>query len=217
MNRKLILFLLATSVLIWHDPVEAQQPAKVPRIGYLDSSSRSVNAHFLEAFHKGLNELGWVEGKNIAFEYRFADGKGPAYQAELAGELVRLKVDLIVAASASVQRAKEATSQIPIVMTIHPNPVEAGIVQSLARPGGNVTGLTNLAAEISSKRLELLKEVVPKLSRVGVLMPAQTPTWEQQSGLALKDLEATARSLQVKLQELRVKVGPTEIDLDGGF
>jgi putative tryptophan/tyrosine transport system substrate-binding protein len=102
-------------------------------------------------------------------------------------------------------------------MTIHPNPVEAGIVQSLARPGGNVTGLTNLAAEISSKRLELLKEVVPKLSRVDVLMPAQTPTWEQQSGLALKDLEATARSLQVKLQELRVKVGPTEIDLDGAF
>jgi putative ABC transport system substrate-binding protein len=157
MNRKLILFLLATSVLIWHDPVEAQQPAKVPRIGYLDSSSRSVNAHFLEAFHKGLNELGWVEGKNIAFEYRFADGKGPAYQAELAGELVRLKVDLIVAASASVQRAKEATSQIPIVMTIHPNPVEAGIVQSLARPGGNVTGLTNLAAENQLKEARTAK------------------------------------------------------------
>jgi ABC-type uncharacterized transport system substrate-binding protein len=217
MSKKIMLVALCSLLLALSFPAEAQQATKVPRIGYLDSSSRSVNAHFLEAFQKGLNELGWAEGKNIAFEYRFADGKGPAYQAELAGELVRLKVDLIVAASASVQRAKEATSQIPIVMTIHPNPVEAGIVQSLARPGGNITGLTNLAAEISSKRLELLKEVVPKLRRVGVLMPAQTPTWDQQSGLALKDLEATARSLQVKLQELRVKVGPTEIDLDGAF
>jgi putative ABC transport system substrate-binding protein len=139
--RKKVTFLTLCAILFaLCASAEEQQASKVPRIGYLDSSSRSVNAHFLEAFQKGLNELGWVEGKNIAFEYRFADGKGPAYQAELAGELVRLKVDLIVAASASVQRAKEATSQIPIVMTIHPNPVEAGIVQSLPGQGGMSPG-----------------------------------------------------------------------------
>jgi ABC-type uncharacterized transport system substrate-binding protein len=175
-----------------------------------------VNDAHLEALQRGLTKLGWVEGKNIAFEYRYGDGKGPAYDLELARELVRLNVDLIFAASASALRAMEATNKIPIVM-IHPIPVEAGVVQSLARPGGNVTGLANLSAELTPKRLELLKESVPKLARVGVLMPAQRATWERQSGLVLKDLEATARSLKLKLHELRVKVHPDKVDLESVF
>lgn len=214
---KNIAIILAISLsLAGGDQTEAQ-PGKIFRIGYLDSSTRAVNEPLLKAFQKGLSELGWVEGKDMTFVYRFVEGRGPVYEAQLAGELVQLKVDLIVASGGSAQRAKDATNTIPIVMTNDPIPVESGIIHSLARPGGNITGLTSLAAELTSKRLELLREVVPKLARVGVLMPAQRPTWEQRSGLALKDLETTGRSLKVKLHELRVKVGPTEIDLEGAF
>ena len=210
-----IVLILAICLLSGTDQAAAQR-IKIYRIGYLDPGPRSVNDANLAALQKGLTELGWVEGKNIAFEYRFADGKGPAYDVELARELVRLNVDLIFAASASAQRAREATTKIPIVM-IHPIPVETGVVQSLARPGGNVTGLANLAAELSPKRLELLKETIPELARVGVLTPAQRPTWEQASGLMLKEVEAAARSLKLKLHELRVKVDPDKIDLESVF
>jgi putative tryptophan/tyrosine transport system substrate-binding protein len=213
---KCISLILALSLILVSGEETDAQAGKIYRIGYLDPGPRSVNDAHLEALQKGLSELGWAEGKNIAFEYRYGDGKGPTHDLELARALVRLHVDLIFAASASVQRAMEATNKIPIVM-IHPIPVEAGVVQSLARPGGNVTGLANLSAELTPKRLELLKEAVPKLARVGVLMPAQRPTWERQSGLVLKDLEATARSLKLKLHELRVKVDSDKIDWESVF
>ena len=141
-------------------PADAQQQAKVPRIGFLVASSASFYSSRIEAFRQGLRELGYVEGKNIVIEYRFAEGKEDRLR-ELAAELVRLKVDIIVAA-ASAAAAKDATKTIPIVFAASADPVASGIVASLARPGGNVTGLTILAPELSGKRLELLKEASPK-------------------------------------------------------
>ena len=146
---------------------EAQQPAKVPRIGILELGSPSASAHGHKAFQQGLRELGYVEGKNIILEYRYADGKLDLLP-ELAAELVRLKVDIIVVTGGDPQTraAKNATKTIPIVMTGGGlDPVEAGLVESLARPGGNVTGITNLGGELGGKRLELLKEVVTKVAR----------------------------------------------------
>src|SRR5262245_53902756 len=146
--------------------VEAQQPTKVPRIGYLTGSATNPR---IDAFHQGLRELGYVEGKNIVIEWRFAEGKRDRERA-LAAELVRLKVDVIVTSgSVTTRRAKEATSTIPIVMTQDPDPVGNGFVASLARPGGHITGLSNLNRELSGKRLDLLKEVVPRLSRLAIL------------------------------------------------
>jgi putative tryptophan/tyrosine transport system substrate-binding protein len=137
---KCISLILALSLILVSGEETDAQAGKIHRIGYLDSSRHAVNDPLLKAFQKGLSDLGWVEGKNIIFVYRFAEGKGPAYEAELAGELVRLKVDLIVASGGSARRAKDATNTIPIVMTNDPIAVESGIIQSLARPGGNVTG-----------------------------------------------------------------------------
>ena len=147
----------------------AQQPAKIPRIGFqLDSSPSAVSAR-LEAFRQGLRELGYVEGKNIVIEWRSAEGK-PDRRSELAADLVRLKVDLIVTAGPTVTRVvKEATSTIPIVMAQDTDPVGSGFVASLARPGGNITGLSSLSSEISGKQLELLKEIVPRLDRKSVV------------------------------------------------
>ena len=156
---------------------EAQQPKKVPRIGYLsaiDAASESARA---EAIRLALRELGYIEGQNIAIEYRYAEGKRDR-DPELAAELVRLKVDIIVVAGGvrPIRAAKNATKTIPIVMMgAGADPVEAGLVESLARPGGNVTGITNLTRELGGKRLELLKEAVPKLARVAVLYDPATP------------------------------------------
>jgi putative tryptophan/tyrosine transport system substrate-binding protein len=148
---------------------EAQQPAKIPRIGYLGANFPTTNPARIEAFRQGLRELGYVEGKNILIEYRFAEGKLDRLPA-LAAELVRLKVDVIVMGGpASTRPAKEATVTIPIVMAFDTDPVGSGFVASLARPGGNITGLSALSPEISGKQLELLREIVPKLSRVAVL------------------------------------------------
>ena len=150
---------------------EAQQPKKVPRIGYLSATDPASESTRSEAIRLALRELGYIEGQNIAIEYRYAEGKRDRYP-ELAAELVRLKVDIIVVAGGdpTIQAAKNATKTIPIVMTGRgADPVEAGFVESLARPGGNVTGITNLARELGGKRLELLKEAVPKLARVAVL------------------------------------------------
>jgi ABC-type uncharacterized transport system substrate-binding protein len=143
--------------------VEAQQPTKVPRIGFLDPSTASGMAGLLEVFRQELSKLGWIEGKNIAIEYRFAEQKNERLP-ELAAELVRLKVDLIVVTGGQpALAAKKATTTIPIVMTSFTDPVALGLVASLARPGGNVTGLSSLATELNSKRLEILKDAVPKL------------------------------------------------------
>ena len=164
-----ILFLCFLSVLIAasHQLAEAQQAGKVPRIGFLVASSPSFYSSRIEAFRQGLRELGYVEGKNIAIEYRFAEGKEDRLR-ELAAELVRLKVDIIVAA-ASASAAKDATKTIPIVFAASADPVASGIVASLARPGGNITGMTILATELTGKRLELLKEAFPRVTRVAFL------------------------------------------------
>jgi putative ABC transport system substrate-binding protein len=150
-------------------PASAQQPKKVPRIGFLNASSPSSVAARVDAFRQGLRELGYVEGKTIVVEYRHADGKQDRLH-ELANELVRLGVEIIVAGgTASAQAAKNATTTIPVVMTNVSDPVALGFAANLSRPGGNVTGLSTLAPELSGKRLELLKEIVPKLSGVTVI------------------------------------------------
>src|SRR5215469_10950481 len=159
-TRMLVPFCLLITVLLITGSVEAQQPKKVPRIGWLTGGTFSATADRVEAFRQGLRELGYVEGKNIVIEWRGADGDRDRQRA-LAAELVRLKVDIIVASGGGDARAaKEATSTIPIVMAQTDDPVASGFVASLARPGGNITGLSTLSPELSGKRLELLKEVV---------------------------------------------------------
>ena len=188
-------------------PAEAQQPPKFPRIGYLVSAFPSSTPARIEAFRQGLRELGYVEGKNIVIEYRSAEGKFDR-QPALAAELVRLKVDVIVTTGTLVTRAvKEATVTIPIVMANDTDPVSNGFVASLARPGGNITGLATLAPELSGKRLELLKEIVPRLSRVAVLGTSTGPGNAQN----LKELELAAGALGVKIQYLDV-LGPKDIE-----
>jgi putative tryptophan/tyrosine transport system substrate-binding protein len=196
--------LIAVVLLVLGVIAEAQQPKKVPRIGYLSSGNPASESTRAEAIRLALRELGYIEGQNIAFEYRYAEGKQDRYP-ELVAELVRLKVDLIVVAGGSiwVQAAKNATKTIPIVMTGGGiDPVEAGVAESLARPGGNVTGLSNLTRELGGKRLELLKEAVPKLARVAVLYNPAT------AGVAreVKEvLPVAARSLGLTIQAWEVR------------
>jgi putative tryptophan/tyrosine transport system substrate-binding protein len=194
--------LLAVAVI-----VEAQQPKKVPRIGLLSTVSSSSIASRIEAFRQGLRELGYIEGKSVVIEYRWAEGKLDRLPA-LVAELVRLKVDVIVSAGPLPTRAaKEATVTIPIVMTTDTDPVGNGFVASLARPGGNITGLSSLAPEISGKQLELLKEVVPKLSHVALLGNSTEPGNAQ----LLKETELAAGALAVQLQYLDVR-NPKDIE-----
>src|SRR5947208_12290062 len=161
MTKKIICLALCAMLLALSFPVHAQQPKKIPRIGYLGAGSPPVDKAFLQ----GLRDLGYIEGQNIAIEYRFADGKNERLPG-LAAELIDLKVAVIVTAGTpAAVAAKQATSMIPVVMAIVADPVGEGLVGSLARPGGNVTGLANLDTELSEKRLEILKEVVPGLSR----------------------------------------------------
>ncbi len=178
----------------------AQQPAKVPRIGYLAPASLSALAVRTEGFRQGLRELGYVEGKNIVIEWRSAEGKLDRLPA-LAAELVRLKVDVIVTTGPTGTRpAKEATSTIPIVMAQDIDPVGSGFITSLARPGGNITGLSSLVPEITGKQLELLKEIVPKMSRVAILWASSNPANAQ----VLREMETTAGTLGLKLQSLDI-------------
>ena len=179
---------------------EAQQAKKVPRIGFLGAAYPSTNAARIEAFRQGLRALEYVEGKNIIIEWRWAEGK-PERLPDLAAELVRFKVDIIVTAGpAATGPAKEATSTIPIVMAQDSDPVESGFVASLARPGVNITGLSTLAPEVSGKRLELLKEIIPKLSRVAVLGISTRPGNAQ----SLKEVELAAGAFKVQVQYLDV-------------
>ena len=178
---------------------EAQQPKKVPRIGHLGGVSLSANTARHEAFRQGLRDLHYVEGKNIVIDWRSADGKLERLPA-VAAEMVRLKFDVIVTSGATATRAaKEATNTIPIVMTNDPDPVGDGIIASLARPGGNITGLSALAPELNGKRLEVLKEVVPKLSRLAVL-----GTSSSLAGGLRRELELAAKAFGVTLQYLDV-------------
>jgi putative ABC transport system substrate-binding protein len=199
LNRSLvILFVLALSI-----PAQAQQPKKIPRIGYLVSSDSITESSRSEGIRQALRDLGYVEGKNIAFEYRYAEGKLDRFP-ELAAELVRLKVDVIVVTGGNtlIRAAKNATKTIPIVMVgSAPDPVEAGFVESLARPGGNVTGLALLTNELAGKRLELLKEAVPKLARVAVLHDPTLPP----NLLELKGVQAAAPALGLTIQSWEVR------------
>ena len=197
-----VVMLLAVAVII-----EAQQPTKVPRIGFLGLNSPSSNAARIETFRQGLRELGYVESKNIAIEWRHHEGKLDRLPA-LAGELVRLKVDIIIAVGPPAARAaKEATVTIPIVMMQVGDPIGSGFVASLARPGGNITGLSSLAPELSGKRLELLKEIIPKLSRLAVFGTSTSPDNAQM----LREVELAAKAFGVKLQYLDV-LGPKDIE-----
>jgi putative ABC transport system substrate-binding protein len=196
MNRRTAIRRLATFYLTTASLAHAQQPTKILRIGYLGAASASSASARTEAFRQGLRELGYVEGKNIVIEWRWAEGKFDRLPA-LAAELVRLKVDVIVTAGPIPTRAaKEATVTIPIVMAQDPDPVGSGFVASLARPGGNITGLSTLAPELSGKQLELLKEIVPKLSRVAVFGTSTMPGNAQ----SLKEVELAAKAFGVKLQ-----------------
>jgi putative tryptophan/tyrosine transport system substrate-binding protein len=205
MNKKLFLFTLL--FLAAGTGAEAQQPAKVPRIGWLTASSLSPMTARIEAFRQGLRELGYVEGKNMIIEWRSIEGKADRLPG-LAAELVRFKVDVIVTAGPQATRAaKEVTVTIPIVIAFDNDPVGNGFVASLARPGGNITGLSALSPEISGKQVELLKEVVPRLSRVAVLGSSTTPGNAQ----SLKETELAAGALAVKLQYLDVR-DPEDIE-----
>ena len=196
MMKNLIRLIVVALMLVSLRAAEAQQPQKIPRIAWLTSTNLSTSSDRPDAFRQGLRELGYVEGKNIIIEWRSADGSRERQRA-LAAELVRLKVDVIVTGgSSSTRAAKEATSTIPIVMTQDNDPVGANVIASLARPGGNITGLSSLAPELSGKRLEILKEVVPKLSRVAVLGTSTSAG----DAPVLKEIELAAGILGVKLQ-----------------
>src|SRR5437660_3049240 len=186
----------------------AQQPTKVPLIGRLGAGTASSNLASRDAFRQGLRQLGYVEGKNIVIEWRYAEEGELDRLSEIAAELVRLKVDVIVTTGSSVTRAaKEATSTIPIVMTQDSDPVANGFVASLARPGGNITGLSTLSPEISGKQLELMKEIIPKLSRVAVFGSSTSPGNAQ----SLREVELAAGAFGVKLQYLDV-LGAKDIE-----
>ena len=177
MNRRTAIRRLATFFLTTASLAQAQQPKKVPRIGYLASGNPSSESTRSEGIQLALRERGYIEGQNIATKYRYAEGKIDR-RHELAAELVRLKVDIILVAGGEVwiRAVKNATKTIPIVMLgTGSDPVEEGLVESLARPGGNVTGITNLTKELGGKRLELLKEAVPTLTRVAVLYDSASP------------------------------------------
>ena len=186
---------------------EAQQTGKVPRIGWLTAAPHSAMAARTEAFRQGLRELGYLDGKNIVIQYRWAEEKFVRLP-DLAGELVRLKVDVIVTSGGQATRAaKEATRTIPIVMGFDTDPIGSGFVASLARPAGNITGLSSLAPDISGKQLELLNEIVPRLSRVAVFGNSNEPANSQ----SLKEVELAAGAFRMKLQYLDV-LSPTDIE-----
>jgi ABC-type uncharacterized transport system substrate-binding protein len=196
--RSTCAFVLAAFLLYFVHTAAAQQPTKVPRIGYLSGATPEAQSTRTDAFRQGLRELGYVEEKNITIEYRYAAGKLDRYPA-LAAELLGLKVDVIVTGGPGPTRAaKAATSTIPIVMAQDTDPVGNGFVASLARPGGNITGLSNFSPELSGKRLELLKEIVPKLSRVAVFGSST-------NAQTLKEIELAARAFGAKLQHLDVQ------------
>jgi len=183
-------------------PAEAQQAKKVPRIGYLSLTSPSISSPYRDAFQQGLRGLGYVEGKNIVVEYRFAEGKLDRIP-DLTRELVGLKVDaIVVVSSSSARAAKKVTTTVPIVMTSSGNPFGGGLIASLARPGGNVTGLTNLVSDLGTKRLELLKQVFPGLTRVAVLAGPLRPGLERTE---LKGMQAAAPSIKLQLHIMEIR------------
>jgi putative tryptophan/tyrosine transport system substrate-binding protein len=199
-NRKWLgLWLIAFMVVMVRAGAETQQPKNVPRIGYLDPASPEASLRQIEAFRKGLAELGYVEGKNIVIEYRYGDGKRDRLSA-VASELVQRQVDVIVTGSTpGVEAAKNATNTIPIIFATIGDPVRSGLVESLARPGGNITGLTIFSPELGGKRLELLKETAPKITRVAFIWSTMNP------GFSFAEAEAAGKPLGVKVQSVQIR------------
>jgi putative tryptophan/tyrosine transport system substrate-binding protein len=209
-SRRAFLGTVAGALLAAPLAAEAQQSGKVPRVGYLSVFSSSNPYPPSEAFWQGLHDLGWIEGQNIAIERRFAEGKAQRLP-DLAVELVRLRVDLIFAETTPAARAvKQATTTIPIVFSPIADPIGSGLVANLARPGGNITGITFMAPELGGKRLELLKQAVPGMTRVGVLSHPGDPS-EATVKSVLEQTEAAARSLRVQILRLEVQ-GPNDFD-----
>jgi len=202
MKQHLVVALLATFMLPTPIPVQAQQPTKMPRIGFVIGTGDAKSpGPQVEAFQQALRDLGYVDGKNLVIEYRYAEGINERFTS-LVNELVQLKVDaLIVTALPAILAAKKASKTVPVIMMLNADPVAAGIVDSLARPGGNITGFTRLSRELGGKRLELFKEAVPKITRVGIL-------WRKDSvglDVAFKEYEVAARALKLQLRQLTVQ------------
>ncbi len=201
MKKASVSFALALGLLAAPPAAHAQQPGEVARIGYLGSSSPALEAHLVGAFRQGLRDLGYTEGQNILIEYRWAEGRYDRYP-DFAAELVRLKVDVILTrGTPGALAAKRATQTIPSGMAAIGDAIEAGLVPSLARPGGNITGLTRISPEMDGKRLELLKEIVPRLSRVAILLNRANPS----TALHWKQAQAPAKALRLKLEPVEVK------------
>ena len=211
MTKKIILVALCSLLLASSSAIEAQQTTRIPLIGFL--ANTKLENPTIEPFRRGLQALGYIEGKIIRVEYRYFETKRELIPS-LVNELVQMNVDvLVVGAPPAIRAARESTKTIPIVMVTNQDPVAAGYVDSLARPGGNTTGITNLTRELSGKRLELLREIVPKLSRVGILWNADA----LEIGLArgFKQYEATARSLKIPLESLPIRA--SNLDFNGAF
>jgi putative ABC transport system substrate-binding protein len=208
---KVIGFALCAMLFALCSSADAQQPTKVPRIGFVSGGNANSPPPLIEAFRQGLRDLGYIEGKNILIEYRYSEGKDDRLPSVVA-ELMQLKVDVLVSPlQRGIRAAQQATRTIPIVMMITGDPVAFGFVDSLARPGGNVTGVTRMTVELSGKRLELLKEIVPTISRVGNLFDADSTT----AAIRLKEYETVARALKITIQLMEVR-GPSP-DLENVF
>ena len=213
MSRRLVVFVCLLLTVFLPAVPGAQQAGKVFHLGYLDASTASGSASLVETLRQEMRKLGWIEGNNITIEYRFAEQK-PERLPELAKDLARLKVDLIlVVATPAALAAKGATNSIPIVMVNAGDPVGVGLVASLARPGGNITGNSGLSPELNSKRLEILKDVIPKLSSVGLLRP--TPVSFATPEFQLKEIRPAALALKLKLEEIETE--PDAKSLEGAF
>ena len=203
MKRREFITLLGGAAAAWPLAARAQEAGKLPTIGFLGQSTRSATSEWTAAFVQRLRELGWIDGRNVAIEYRWGEGRNERF-AQIAAEFVRLKVDVIVTAGTpQVLAVKQATSVIPIVFAVAGDPVGTGLVASLARPGGNVTGLATLAADLAGKRLELLREVVPGLGRLAILGNVGNPL----SVLELGEVQAAARTLGLEVHTLEIRRG----------
>jgi putative ABC transport system substrate-binding protein len=215
MQRRKFITLLGSAAAAWPLAARAQQPGKLPTIGFLGASSQSGWSSWTGAFVTRLRELGWIEGQTVAIEYRWAEGRSERF-AEIAAEFVRLKVDVIVTAASAGYAAKQVTSTIPIVLAVATDPVGDGLVMSLARPGGNVTGMSLQQNDIAGKRLGLLREILPSLKRVAILADAGFPA----DALEMDQVEAMAHSIGIEITRLALRgaddIAPAIEALKGG-
>jgi putative tryptophan/tyrosine transport system substrate-binding protein len=200
MKRRDFITLLGGAAAVWPLAARAQQAGKLPTIGFLGASKPSAWSDWVAAFEQRLRQLGWIEGRTIAIEYRWAEGRSERY-AEIAAEFVRLKVDIIVTAGGAVPAVKQATSAIPIVFAVANNPIGAGLVASLSRPGGNVTGLSVQAPDLVGKRLELLQQVLPSLRGLAIMANAGYPAAVHEMG----EVQATAGTLGLKITRSEIR------------